>query len=361
MSAGAEDLGRTAGPFLSVVVPVGTTGTQALRESLLCLVGQDDVDFEVVLVAGPGMAAGQAREVDEVVADQPPRLASRLRRVEADRATPGAVRNAGLADARGRFVTVLPEGDLVLGSWVANFHAGEESSGGSVLRALGVTQEHALVEVAGHAAVRATGSPRALAPGRFSLWQHALEPLSPPASWAWPRALVQDHGLAYDTTVSDDADWDLLLRAAELVGVSDLGVVTSLRREWVGSAPAATGDGPTARDVIDARPLVLPPGEARHLRAGSSESAATQELAQELARTSEELRLTQDHAANLEAVVRSLEARLEAEAERHGQQVARLRRKLESARAVRPADAAAPAEAPAPKGSWRRRGRGPGD
>jgi hypothetical protein len=353
VSAGAEDLGLPDDPFLSVLVPVGTAGSQALRESLLCLVGQDDVDFEVVLVTSPG--AGP--QVDEVVADQPPRLASRLRRAEADRTTPGAVRNAGLAVARGRFVTVLPEGDLTMASWVTTFHAAEPSAGGRVLRALGVTQEHSVVEVAGHESVRAVGSPRALAPGRFSLWQHALEPLSPPASWAWPRALVQSHGLGYDATVSDDADWELLVRAAELVGVSDLEVVTSLHREWVDTAPDGDDDGPTARDLIDARPLLLPPGAAQQLRDGSSESAAHRALAQELARTSEELRLTHDHAANLEAVVRSLEGRLAAANDRHEQQVARLRRKLESARAARPGDAAAPDQAPAPKGSWRRRGR----
>ncbi|KRE93968.1 hypothetical protein ASG76_11155 [Nocardioides sp. Soil774] len=361
MSAVAEDLDRSTSPFLTVVVPVGTTGTQALRESLLCLVGQDDVDFEVVLVTPPGAAPEEDGEVDEVVSDQPPRLAARLRRVVADAATPGAVRNAGLADAQGRFVTVLPEGDLVLGSWVTTFRAAEPSPERRLLRALGVTQEHSLVEVAGHQAVRADGPPRALAPSRFSLWQHALEPLSAPATWAWPRDLVRSHGLGYDATVTDDADWELLVRAAELVGVSDLEVVTSLHREWVGTAPASTGDGPTARDLIDARPLVVPPGEAQHLRAGSSESATTRALAQELTRTAEELRLTHDHAVNLEAVVRSLQDRLESEQDRHEQQVARLRRKLESARSARPGDGAVPTEKPATKGSWRRRGRGSGD
>jgi hypothetical protein len=357
VSRGTEDLSH---PFLSVVVPVGTAGTQALRESLLCLVGQDDVDFEALLVTQPGAV----RALEEVVSDQPPRLSSRLRVVETDATHPGAVRNAGLAEARGRLVTVLPEGDLVLGSWVASFHDAEPSSDGRVLRALGVTQEHSVVQVAGHAAVRAEGSPRALGPGRFSLWQHALEPLSPPASWAWPRTLVHDHGLGYDPTVVDDPDWELLLRAAELIGVSDLEVVTSVHRTWRATGSSAGRlEGPAAQDLIDSRPLLLPPGEARRLRTGSSETAATQALAQELSRTAEELRLTHDHAANLEAVVRSLEGKVEAVQRRHDKEVARLRRKLESRRSAEPFDTGTPRDEAPPERSWRprRRSRGPGD
>jgi hypothetical protein len=368
VNGATEDVGTPAsgpfppGPFLSVVVPVGTVGPQALRESLLCLVGQDDTDFEVVLVTPPGAGPEVAHGVEQVVSDQPARMTSRLRRVESESTAPGAVRNTGLSASHGRFVTVLPEGDLVLGSWVTSFHDAEGPGQGRVLRALGATQEHSHVQVAGHPAIRAEGSPRTLAPGRFSLWQHALESLSPPASWAWPRALVHDHGLGYDPTVVDDPDWELLVRAAELVGVHDVEIVTSLRRQWVGTArPGDTGtiDGRTAHEVIDARPLLLPPGEAQHLRAGTSESAATRALVEELARTSEELRLTHDHAANLEAVVRSLEERAEAERRRHEKEVARLRRKLESARQAG-APEATPAEEPAARTSWLKRGRGAG-
>ena len=346
-------------PFLSVVVPIAGAGTQALRESLLCLVGQDETDFEVVLVAGASTSPEKRVEIDELVADQPRRLASRLRLVECPSATPGAVRNAGLSAARGRYVTVLPEGDLAFGRWVRAFHLAEQASDGRVLRGIGVTQEHSVVAVDGHEAVRAEASPRSSSPARFSLWQHALEPRSPAASWAWPRALVQDHGIQYDATVVDDPDWELLVRVAELVGVHDLGIVTCLHRTWDPTRPPArrAAEGPAAHEVIDGRPLLLPAGESGMLRAGLAEDAARRSLLDDLSRTSEELRLTHDHAANLEAMVRSLEARLETGERRHAKEVARLRRTLDKPADGPSSDRPAPATE-RPGRSWRPRRRG---
>jgi hypothetical protein len=350
---------QEASPFLSVVVPVGTAGEQALRETLLCLVGQDDVDFEVLLVVPEG--GDLAGVVDTVVADQPPRTASRLRVLRTGAGSPGAVRNAGLAVAEGRYVTVLPEGDLVLGGWVARFHAAEQSADGRVLRALGVTQDHALVEVAGHEAVRAVDSPLSDSPALFSVWQHALEPLTPAAGWAWPRTLAGAQSLAYDEDVADDPDWELLVRTAQLVGVADLGAVTSVHRRWTSPASSdRAGAGTTAQAVIDDRPLVLPPGEAARMRAGGSESAAVGQLAAELDRTREELRLTHDHASNLEGVVRHLEEQAAQVERRHAKEVARLRRKLQ---ASGPHDPGSASPSPARGRGWRprRRDEGPSD
>lgn len=358
-------------PFLSVVVPVGAVGEQALRETLLCLMGQEDDDFEVLLA----LPAGQdATATERVLTDQPPSLCSRVHLVRTAVEGPGEVRNVAVAEARGRYVTVLPEGDLVLGSWVRTFRSAEPATEHRVLRALSVTQDHAVVDVGGRAAIRAEGSPRSQSPAAFSLWQHAVEPLSPPGSWAWPRELA-DSGVGYDEHVVDDPDWELLVRLGELVGVAVEPVVTSVHREWTMVRRNALPEGPTAQQVIDARPLVIPAGEAARLRAENTQTAIVRRLNEKLDLKREQLQLTHDHASNLEGIVRHLEeavrqlkdraAHLEqrhAKAERrHAKEVARLRRKLESARAARPADAADPAEAPAPKGSWRLRGRGSGD
>ncbi len=344
-------------PFLSIVVPVGVVGEQALRETLLCLAGQDDLDFEALLVV-----ADNSSPVDTgaVVADQPRRLASRLRVVPITAATPGAVRNAGVAAARGRHVAVLPEGDLVLGSWVAAFHAAEPAAAGRILRARGVSQDHALVEVAGRPAVRAVDSPRSESPAVFSRWQHALEPLTPPAAWAWPRELVDQHSIGYDDTVLDDPDWELLVRITELVDVLDLGTVTSVRRRWTSTPVVAPpGGGATAQERIDARPLLLPPGEAARMRSASAVSAETQELRDELARTREELRLTHDHATNLEGIVRHLEDTAARAERRRMKEEARARRKAD-AEPVAPDPADTSGERPEGTRGWRRKGRGRG-
>lgn len=348
----------TATPFLSVVVPVGTAGTQALRETLLSLVGQDDDDFEVVLAVGAGAEPDVVAGATEAVADQPPRLRSRTRLVEADGQSPGAVRRSASAAARGRYVSVLPEGDLALGRWVRTYREGEPRADGRILRALGVAQEHTWVDVGGHRAVRAVSTPGAASPAEFSLWEHALEPCSPAASWAWPRTLVDDHDTTYDLAVADDPDWELFVRAAQLVGVLDLGVVTCLARVWqpAETAVADVPGGSTAQDTIDSRALLIQPGEARRHRDRLVETAQSAVADDELARTTEELRLTHDHAANLEAVVRSLEGQLAAAADGHEREISRLRRKLERSRG--PAPEAVPPATPPPGATGRRSWRG---
>lgn len=341
--------GAGDGPFLSVVVPAGTIGEQALRETLLCLAAQDDVDFEVLLtVPADGEAAAAAARA---VADQPALARERVRIVRAPATTPGAARNAGLAEARGRYVAVLPAGDLVLGSWVGVLHAAETSSGGGLLRTVGVTQDHVMTEVAGLPAVRAVGSPLSTSPARFSLWQHAAEPLTPPAAWAWPRSLVEEHHVAYDETVSDDPDWELLVRLAQLVGVVDLETVTSLRRGW---SDAAVPTHDTAREAIDARPLVLPPGEVRRLQAEAPQSEATRELTTELETSAELIRLKDDHIRNIEAQLDERDARLahvRGLLDKRTAQVEKLRARLR---------AATPDEATGRPAKERERGRGRG-
>lgn len=329
-------------PFLSIVVPAGRVGEQALRETLLCLVGQEDDDLEVLLTV-PGDCDDSA--IEGVLADQPPRLAARVRMVRAAGRTPGAIRNAALAMASGRYLTVLPEGDLALGSWVRTFHQAEPAAEGRVLRALGVIQEHALDEVAGRLAVRAEGSPRSQSPATFSLWQHALEPLSPPASWAWPLTLASDHGVSYDEDISDDPDWELLMRLGQRVGVADLEVVTSVHREWPrADAHVPGGASTTAEEIIDSRELVIPPGQAARMRATGTQTALMRQMGEKLDLKREQLELTHAHAANLEGIVRHLERvvsqlreqvthteqRLARAERRHAKELKRLRRKLDA-------------------------------
>lgn len=339
---GSAPTGVPATPFLSVVVPADAARPQAVRETLLALFGQADDDFEVVLVAATRDETERA-VIEHIVADQPPFVARRLRVLhQRPQATPGAIRNLGLESAVGRYVTVLPAGDMVLGSWVQTFHRGATAASAGVLRARGLVQAHTHVRVLDQDAVRAAGSPRADAAGSFSLLQHALEPSTPAGSWAWPRSLEDGSEARFDEDIVDDPDRELLVRLAEAIGVVDLGTVTLIKREWSPPTAVAARSGVLAQDVIDNRPLLLPAGETRALAAGLPEPESAVALREEIARISEELRLTRDHADNLQAVADSLKQKNAELAERHAAKVARLKEKLAAARAS--AEAPQPAE-----------------
>ncbi|MDF1604307.1 hypothetical protein [Nocardioides sp. YIM 152315] len=320
-------------PFLGVVLRADGSSAQALRESLLCLSAQSVDDLEVVVVA-VGVPDGGLAAIEEVLADQPTHLARRIRLTVADAETEGAAYNLGLSSVRARYAAAFDAGDLVFGGWLTSFQDAQLEWVDRVMRAPAVVQEHAVVEVRGQSAIRAEDSPRAEPPIGFSLWQHATENLSPAQSWIWPTALHRDFGLRYDPSLSTGAAWEMLVRCAQLAGVSEIPGITSLHRVWSSRASSAAAGSldEAARRALTSRPLLLPAGEAARFRDGVPEGGSASALREQLEARTEELRLTHAHVGNLEAIISSLERKLAAAEDSHREQVARLRAKLKKAR-----------------------------
>jgi hypothetical protein len=125
----------------------------------------------------------------------------------------------------------------------------------------------------GHAAVSALDLPY---PAGFDLADHLRANMTPFMAIAFPRALLGVLGGA-DEDLEVCEDWDLLLRAARLVGVVDIPAVTAIYRRWTSGRDSYTVHKEAAweRDMervlakLDAEPLLLPPGSASALAAMS--------------------------------------------------------------------------------------------
>ncbi|WP_158647817.1 methyltransferase domain-containing protein [Nocardioides houyundeii] len=259
--------------FLSVVMRTQGRRSQELREALLCLAAQSCDDFEVILVAHRTTVSEQLA-VERIVEDQPPHLRSRLRLLLLDEGGRSAPINLGLRHAHGRYVAVFDDDDLVLAHWVEAFRTAEQDSPGRILRGVALRQRATLSQVRGAAGVKALDAPEAIFDREFSLAHHLVANQTPLFAFAFPRSLHVDLGLEFDDSLSTTEDWQFLLRAAQLSGVTDVGRTVAVYQWWPLGESSRTlhsseewSQNRAAIDrLIDSRPLLLPAGETRRLR-----------------------------------------------------------------------------------------------
>jgi hypothetical protein len=119
---------------------------------------------------------------------------------------------------------------------------------------------------------------------RFDLFAHLAGSPTPLSSLSLPRSLVSELHFRFDERLTTANDWDLVLRAALLVGVEETGQVTSIEQQPDDSAvltAAESGGFMVARASVlaelDNSPLLLPSGNATALArlAGEETLSAT--------------------------------------------------------------------------------------
>lgn len=276
-------LGGTPEPRVSVVVRTQLRRPEALREALLCLAGQVDDRFEVLLIVHDG----DADEVQLVVADQPSWLRSRTTVIEASGGTRARPINVGISAATGSHVVFFDDDDLVLPTWVGAFITAAIEHPRQVLRAVVGVQRVSAIEwpsgLAGHISDPEIESPY---PRVFDLADHLRVNMTPFMALAFPLGVLDLIGGA-DEDLDVCEDWDLLLRASRVVGVVDIPEFTAVYRRWTTGADSYTvhDNAVWERDMnrvmakLDAAPLLLPAGSASMLARLSTLRAASSELA----------------------------------------------------------------------------------
>ena len=265
-------------PFLTVLTRTQGTRLLCLEETLTCLAGQSSRDFEVVLachrVADDALAA-----VREVVAATPAWLRERVRVLAVDRPGRSAPLNAALDVARGRYAVMLDDDDAVTTGWVAAFAAAEADAPGTVLRSVALAQEVRPVLVTDRDGDRGpapvdVGPAHRVWPDRFVLADHLWDNASPPMTFAVPRGVFADLGRRFDESLDTTEDWDFLLRAAIVTGVTSTTAVTAAYRVWTAEEGSrhlhdeshwAQGRAALLRG-IDEQVALLPPGAAQGVR-----------------------------------------------------------------------------------------------
>jgi len=260
-------------PFLTAVVRTQGRRIHTLRETLLCLSGQTDLDMEI-LVLGHKLGPDESRKVEQVVADQPEETRARTRLIHVVDGGRSRPLNVGFTEARGRYIVIVDDDDTPMAHWLETFRALDRKAPGRVLRALSVRQDVRSVSVQGLPGLRAEGSPEHCYARTFDLFRHLRANHSPPICLAFPRSAFHDLGFRFDEALTTTEDWDFAMRVALLLGVESSPECTSVYRWWkVGGSSRSEHDQAewdrnydTVVRKMDASYVVLPPGSTRRLR-----------------------------------------------------------------------------------------------
>ncbi len=318
-----SDRGQPApgAPFLTVVTRTQGTRLLLLEEALTCLAGQSSRDFELLLMCH--RAPDDARRaVRDLLAGMPLWLRERSRVIDVERRGRAAPLNDALALARGRYLAVLDDDDTVTADWVATFAELGTTCPGTVLRASALRQDVEPLSDVDDVVPRQLGPAAPGWPREFDLVDHLWDNASPFMSLAFPRRVFADLDHRFDETLDAMEDWDYLLRAATLVGVTGSARLTSVYRTWThteGSRELHDGGvWEAARESVvgklDALALVVPPGtmtEVRDLhRALHDERAEKFRFAALNEQAAADLRTVNDAVVTLRERVAQLEERL---------------------------------------------------
>jgi hypothetical protein len=218
-------------PFLSIITRTQGRRPHTLVEVLTCLAAQTDIDFEMLLL-GHRLDAEATGLVLGLVDDCPAWLRNRVRYIPVAGGTRTRPLKIGLEMARGAYVTVLDDDDIIFAHWVACFRNAAHTMPDQVLRSNAVVQTVDTVSVQGMLGLRAETSPELQYPTTFNFFDHVLENRSPPVTLAFPRQLIEQEGLSFDEALTTTEDWDFFMRCASIIGVADASEITSVYRWW---------------------------------------------------------------------------------------------------------------------------------
>jgi hypothetical protein len=301
-------------PMVSIVMRTQLRRPEALRDALVCLAGQTDGRFEILLVVHDADTAAAL----EILSDQPEWLRHRARVVAAQGGTRSVPINVGIAAATGTHIAFLDDDDLVFAHWVASFLLAADRHPRRLLRALTAVQRVGLTTWSNGTVGHEHGSELLTPyPSSYNFADHLRVNMTPFMAFAFPRGFFNVFGGA-DESLEVCEDWDISLRAALVLGVGDIPLVTSIYRRWStgGDSYSAHGEAIWQRDMsivrskLAAAPVILPPGGAgllaRYSTMDDSESKLSDVYASTSWRMTSPIRYVADRAGNFRKAITSL-------------------------------------------------------
>ncbi|MEM5312042.1 methyltransferase domain-containing protein [Paraburkholderia sp. JHI869] len=256
-------------PFLSIVMRTQGRRLANFRDLLLALTAQTSQDFELIVIPHKVEFELQKR-IERVVEDMPEAIRNRSRIVLCDRGGRTAPLNLGFELARGHYITILDDDEMIFAHWVETFQKMAERAPGRMLRAVAAEQD--IAETPGTAAggkgYSVVSAIRHPFPATYDLYAHLLQNYSPPVAISFPRAVFHELGLRFDESLNTAEDWDFELRCVLMCGVEASPEITCIYRKWkkgessysIHSQSDWERDYHTILTKIDQQYHVFPPG-----------------------------------------------------------------------------------------------------
>ncbi|MEO3945595.1 glycosyltransferase family 2 protein [Gorillibacterium sp. CAU 1737] len=296
---------ESEGPFLTVVTRTIGNRPQELKEVLLCLSTQTSQDFEVIIV-GHNVKRTDEQNVLDVIEHSPTWIRNKIRYIPIFGGGRSRPLNVGFAAARGSYVSILDDDDIVLANWVKTFQDLSETGFGKILKSVSVRQEYERMETSYSSLTSAavSGFIRDY-PAEVDFLQMLHHNQCPGLCLAFPTAVYQKLGYHFDESLNTTEDWDFILRVYSICGIESSPEVTNIYRWWRKGSSSATihqqneweKNYDYVLSKIDDAHLILPPGNIKRIvflinyYNANSREAYRSELVQEFSMATEEKRV----------------------------------------------------------------------
>ena len=281
-------------PFLSIVMRTQGKRPEMLAEVLLCLFGQSNTDFELLLM-GHNLNEAQNETVTQIIADLPAALREKTRLIHVAGGTRTTPLNRGFDEARGRYIAILDDDDLVFENWVEAFYELSLKEDGKILHSYAVKQDWQTVGGDLPDSPCAVGKHDDCYCADFDFFKQLTINSCPLCTLAFPAYVFKNLGVRFDESLTTTEDWDYLMRAVLFTGVADTDQITFLYRMWTNAENSATLHNRTEWDknyqkIVDQfldTPIVMPRQSLKGVidtavvRAGEKEMACMAEMLRE--------------------------------------------------------------------------------
>jgi len=217
------------GPFLSVITRTQGKRKHMLAETLLCLQGQSNTNFELLIMAH-NVDEEKSILINEIINDVPEWFREKIRVIPVQGGTRTTPLNRGFEEAKGEYIAILDDDDIVFDNWVNSFRDLAKDNNGKMLHTYAVDQEW---EVVGEEEIpRAYGAPESTYCYSFDLKRQMGVNVCPLHSLAFPAFVFKEIGIKFDESLNTTEDWDFLMRMALFAGVADKKEITCIYRRW---------------------------------------------------------------------------------------------------------------------------------
>ncbi len=226
-------------PFLSVITRTQGKRPAMLTETLLTMASQRNTDYEILLM-GHNLSNEQRKSVNAMVEGLPAWQREKTRLIEVKGGTRTTPLNRGFDEARGEYIAILDDDDIVFDNWVETFADMAKETPGRVLHTYALYQDWQTINVGGTDCPRAIATPEKVFCQDYILGEQILINCCPPVSLAFPAYAFHEWCIRFDESLTTTEDWDYLMRTAFLTGVNNRKTVTSLYRNWVNAENSKT-------------------------------------------------------------------------------------------------------------------------
>lgn len=260
---------ETAKYFLTVLIRTQGKRMEGLRECLLCLQAQTIDDFEIIII-GHKVAEENENDIIALIDEQTDCIKKKIRYVPLQHGSRTVPLNLGFSLARGRYVSVYDDDDLLFENWVESFVqlAGEED--GRILRTYALSQTWKQTSDGNY---QAKTKYEATYCNEFDLIEQLVVNRCPLMTMAFPTYLFQQLGITFNENLNTTEDWDYLMRTVYVCGMSEIDKPTAIYRFWENVETSATVHSQKIWDEayaeiskgITQNGLYFPPNEAHRL------------------------------------------------------------------------------------------------